>query len=91
MKMLLEDLLTEEPGTYDFHRFQILAWTVLLGSVFIAKVIKDKAMPQFDTNLLLLMGISSGAYIGFKVANPRKSDDKTATDTASKPALAGQT
>jgi hypothetical protein len=75
LRTVFEDLLTEEAGAYDFHRFQMLAWTLVLGSVFVFKVFADRTMPQFDSNLLLLMGISSGAYIGFKVAAPRKSDD----------------
>jgi hypothetical protein len=75
LRTVFEDLLTEEAGAYDFHRFQMLAWTLVLGSVFVAKVFTDRTMPQFDSNLLLLMGISSGAYIGFKVAAPRKTGD----------------
>lgn len=75
LRTVFEDLLTEEAGSYDFHRFQMLAWTLVLGSVFVFKVFTDRTMPQFDSNLLLLMGISSGAYIGFRVANPHKSDD----------------
>jgi hypothetical protein len=75
LRTVFEDLLTEEAGAYDFHRFQMLAWTLVLGSVFVFKVFSDRTMPQFDSNLLLLMGISSGAYIGFKVAAPRKTDD----------------
>jgi hypothetical protein len=76
LRTVFEDLLTEEAGAYDFHRFQMLAWTLVLGSVFVFKVFSDRTMPQFDSNLLLLMGISSGAYIGFKVAAPRKTDDE---------------
>lgn len=80
--LVLTDLLCEDPGcaSYDFHRFQILAWTLVLGVVFIVKVFADRAMPQFDSNLLLLMGISSGAFIGFKLATPRpkqEDDGKT--------------
>jgi hypothetical protein len=78
LETVFEDLLTEQAGTYDFHRFQMLAWTLVLGAVFVFKVFTDRTMPQFDSNLLLLMGISSGAYIGFKVASPRKTDDETA-------------
>jgi hypothetical protein len=63
---VFEDLLTEEAGTYDFQRFQILAWTLVLGTVFVVKVFYERVMPTFDTNVLLLMGISSGAYLGFK-------------------------
>jgi hypothetical protein len=80
LRTVFEDLLTEQAGTYDFHRFQMLAWTLVLGSVFVAKVFSDRAMPQFDSNLLLLMGISSGAYIGFKMANPKKDDDPPKDD-----------
>ncbi|HEX4630735.1 MAG TPA: hypothetical protein VH188_07190 [Chthoniobacterales bacterium] len=74
LRTVFEDLLTEQAATYDFHRFQMLAWTLVLGAVFVAKVFTERAMPQFDSNLLLLMGISSGAYIGFKMANPNKND-----------------
>jgi hypothetical protein len=48
-------------------------------------------MPQFDSNLLLLMGISSGAYIGFKVAKPRATTEQAGPpeddqlDTGQKP------
>jgi hypothetical protein len=75
LRTVFEDLLTEEAGTYDFHRFQMLAWTLVLGAVFVAKVFTESTMPQFDSNLLLLMGISSGAYLGFKMAGPRKTSD----------------
>jgi hypothetical protein len=76
LRTVFEDLLTEEAGTYDFHRFQMLAWTLVLGAVFVAKVFTESTMPQFDSNLLLLMGISSGAYLGFKMAGPRKTSDE---------------
>jgi len=33
---------------------------------FIISVWKDLLMPDFNTTLLSLMGISSGTYIGFK-------------------------
>jgi hypothetical protein len=80
LRTVFEDLLTEEAGTYDFHRFQMLAWTLVLGAVFVAKVFTDRTMPQFDSNLLLLMGISSGAYLGFKMAGPRKTGDDAPKD-----------
>ncbi len=53
-------------NTVDLHRFQILVWTLVLGAVFIESVYVDLAMPDFNTSLLTLMGISSGTYIGFK-------------------------
>jgi hypothetical protein len=58
-------LLDDGDGA-SFHRFQIVAWTILLGIVFISKVVNELAQPTLDANLLTLMGISSGIYIGFK-------------------------
>jgi hypothetical protein len=65
------DLLSEEddiskPQTMSFHRFQIIVWTLVLGVVFCSEVLTKLAMPTFDSTLLVLMGISSGTYLGFK-------------------------
>lgn len=61
----LRDILADSSG-YSFHRFQIFAWTILLGIMFVSSVYNDLAMPEFSATLLGLMGISSGTYIGFK-------------------------
>ena len=71
---LLMDLLSEEDANagqgrvITFHRFQIVVWTLILGTVFVSEVFTKLAMPVFDTTLLTLMGISSGTYLGFKVS-----------------------
>jgi len=85
LRTVFEDLLTEEAGTYDFQRFQVLAWTLVLGTVFVVKVFYDRVMPTFDPNVLLLMGISSGAYLGFKKFSPGRDGEtkETTTTTAS--------
>lgn len=51
----------------SFHRFQILAWTVALGLVFVSKVYYQLSMPEIGTPMLALMGVSSGTYLGFKI------------------------
>jgi hypothetical protein len=51
----------------DIHRFQIVAWTILLGIVFIYSVYAELSMPTFSITLLTLMGISSGTYLGIKM------------------------
>ncbi len=61
----LRDLLADSSG-YSFHRFQIFAWTLLLGIMFVSTVYNNLMMPEFSATLLGLMGISSGTYIGFK-------------------------
>jgi len=64
-KGFLRDILSDRSG-YSFHRFQIFAWTIVLGIIFISSVYNSLAMPEFSSTLLGLMGISSGTYIGFK-------------------------
>jgi len=56
-------------GTTDYepHRLQIVAWTIVLGIVFLCTVWSDLTMPSFNGTLLTLMGISSGTYLGFKM------------------------
>lgn len=62
----LKDILSDEYGI-SLHRFQIFAWTVVMVAVFIRQVTAYLTMPEFDSSLLILMGISSGTYLGFKV------------------------
>jgi hypothetical protein len=66
----LRDILSEGSG-YSFHRFQIFAWMLVLGVIFISSVYNQLTMPEFSTTLLGLMGISSGTYIGFKFPEQR--------------------
>jgi hypothetical protein len=61
----LSDLLSDSTG-YSFHRFQIFAWTIILGIMFVSSVYNHLTMPEFSATLLGLMGLSSGTYIGFK-------------------------
>ncbi len=68
---LFEDLLSDDEGI-SFHRFQMFVWTIVLGVIFVRSVLQDYVMPEFDTTLLGLMGISSGTYIGFKIPDQPK-------------------
>ena len=67
----LRDVLSDSEGI-DFHRFQMLVWTFVLGIVFVTKVWRDLAMPEFDTTLLGLMGLSAGTYVGLKIPETTK-------------------
>ena len=64
-KGFLRDILSDASG-YSFHRFQIFAWTIVLGIIFVSSVYNNLTMPEFSATLLGLMGLSSGTYIGFK-------------------------
>jgi len=61
----LRDVLSDGSG-YSFHRFQIFAWTIVLGIIFVSSVYNGLTMPEFSPTLLGLMGLSAGTYIGFK-------------------------
>jgi hypothetical protein len=67
----LIDILRDDGGV-SFHRFQMATWTLVLGIIFINQVWATLAMPDFSANLLTLMGISSGTYIGFKIPDSPK-------------------
>jgi hypothetical protein len=62
------DMLSEQ-NYVSFHRFQLVVWTFLLAIVFVWAVWAKLDMPTFDASILILMGISSGSYIGFKWPN----------------------
>ena len=61
-----DDLLTDVNGI-TLHRYQMLVWTIALGIIFLFSAYETLATPNFDANLLTLMGISSGTYLGFKL------------------------
>lgn len=60
-----KDILSDSDGL-SFHRFQLVAWTIVLGLVFLVNAYENLAMQSFNGTLLALMGISSGTYLGFK-------------------------
>ena len=63
---VLMDILSDSDGI-SFHRFQIFAWTVFLGVIFVQSALRTLTLVDFDTSLLTLTGISSGTYLGFKI------------------------
>jgi hypothetical protein len=62
----LKDLVEDANGP-TIHRWQILIWTVILGAIYLAGVYTNLETPTFGANLLALMGISGGVYLGFKI------------------------
>jgi hypothetical protein len=64
--------IVSDHSNVSLFRFQNFAWTVVLVVVFVRSVMMYMKMPEFDTTLLLLMGISSGTYIGAKVTEKRE-------------------
>lgn len=71
-KGLLTDVLSDPQGTISLYRFQLLSWTLVLGLIFCVHVYNGLSMPDFDTTLLGLMGISSGTFLGAKFPEQKK-------------------
>lgn len=64
------DLLSDATG-YSFHRFQMAAWTLMFGIIFIYSVYHKLAMPNFSRGVLALMGISAATFLGFESLQAR--------------------
>jgi hypothetical protein len=75
----MEDILQDELG-YSVHRAQMFMWTVIMGVIFVANVIRFQEIPQLDESLLALMGISSGAYVGLKTMENKSDGAGNTTD-----------
>jgi len=70
----LRDILSDKNGV-SIHRLQNVLWTIAIGIVYIQCVAVQKGMPDetvITDNLLILMGISTGAYIGIKTTENSK-------------------
>lgn len=61
----LFDILSDG-SSINIQRFQNVAFNLFFGVIFLQKTFANHIMPDFDQNVLILMGISSGAYAGLK-------------------------
>jgi hypothetical protein len=84
----LTDILSDGNGV-SIHRFQMFGWTVILGGIFCSSVYTDLSMPEFNTTLLGLMGISSGTYLGFKFPEKKTPDAGNDVNPTAPEAAAG--
>lgn len=65
---LLIDLTSDMNGV-SIHRLQNVLWTLAVGVIYIQYVAAQSSLPDetvLTTNLMILMGISTGAYVGLK-------------------------
>lgn len=85
--LLLRDLLTDAEGV-TIYRFQLLVSNVLFGLFFLVGVVRDLAMPELDTSVLTLLGMSAATYTGFKIPERQGPPPGAAPALASAPAPA---
>jgi hypothetical protein len=64
--------IRSDGSSVNIHRFQNVVFNIIFGVVFIQQVIATSLLPTFDSNMLLLLGISSGTYAGLKVTEATK-------------------
>jgi hypothetical protein len=64
------DLISDEKGV-SIHRLQNVLWTIIVGVIYISSVYDRKILPDqtiINNQLLGLMGISAGTYLGLKTS-----------------------
>jgi hypothetical protein len=74
------DLVSDDSGTPDLSKTQLLIFTLIAVGIFIVNVFDqinaitihgataaNSALPDIDTTLMILMGLSQGGYLGKKV------------------------
>ena len=79
----LTDIISDENGV-SIHRLQNVLWTVIVGVIYIYYVIINSKMPDgsvINNDLLGLMGISAGTYLGLKTT------ENTGTSTIINPTI----
>lgn len=64
-RSFLHDLTCDAEGP-KLQRIQVVLWTGILAVIFVWNVIWNFVFVDFDSNLLLLMGIANSMYLGFK-------------------------
>lgn len=67
------DIFLDKNGTLDLPRVQMFIWTVVILMAYMFMFWKGYQgnkfeLPAVDTGLLVLMGVSNGAYLGVKAA-----------------------
>jgi len=69
------DILSDG-SSINVQRLQNVIFNTVFGLIFLQRTISGQVMPEFDENVLLLLGISSGAYAGLKITEPAKEQKK---------------
>jgi hypothetical protein len=69
----INDILSDKNGI-SVQRFQMLVFNLILGIFFVKEVFTTLQMPDFDSNLLTLLGLSNVTYAGLKVNENKGAD-----------------
>ena len=61
----INNIISDANGL-SIHRFQNVAFTIVIASYFLYEVWHNNTIPLLNDNLMILMGISSGTYLAIK-------------------------
>jgi len=70
-KSFFSDLMYDGDGP-KLQRIQMAIWSCILAVIFVWNAIANFVFVEFDTYLLLLMGIANSTYLGFKTQEKPK-------------------
>nr|WP_294948838.1 hypothetical protein [uncultured Mucilaginibacter sp.] len=74
------DILSDG-SSINIQRFQNVAFNAFFGVLFLQRALSTHLLPDFDDNVLLLLGVSAGAYAGLKHLEPAKEQTKESATT----------
>lgn len=95
-------ILQDDNGTPELAKIQMVAFTFIAVGIFLASVIHEihtntaqAGLPNIDSSLLVLMGISQGGYLGKKLVTVNTSEATSVVtppspDPAAEPPLPGK-
>jgi hypothetical protein len=63
----LSKLLSEKDGDASMSRFQLLVFTFVIAMGLLVSVLKTGQFPTLNAEILGLLGISAGSYVGAKI------------------------
>jgi hypothetical protein len=68
------DIFLDQKGTLDLPRTQMFIWTIVILVTYIYIFLHhyysgNPSLPDVDSGLLILMGVSNGAYLGVKATD----------------------
>lgn len=77
----LSKLLSEKDGDASMSRFQFLVFTFVIAMGLLVGVLKTGTFPERGADILGLIGISAGSYVGAKIT--QKAAEARQTDNSS--------
>jgi len=64
---LFADITDDGSGGLSLQRLQVVVWTALFGFYYCYRVWATVSIPEIDSSMLILMGLTSAAYVAGKV------------------------